>query len=164
MAKLKCSCCYTFLVCLLRYHACTISNECLYRGERERETETERERKRGREKEWRSYLFTQYIVTQARLIDSGKWIPCQDITLTKPLECGTLYPGLTWRWHKYSLAHIKSPPKTVFYRRPVTKKEHTRGQLIRSCVIKSAGWETCEQHVWKSELTTKFYDLDTDPI
>ena len=39
------------------------------------------------------YLFTQYIVTQARLIDSGKWILCQDITLPEPLDCGTLYPG-----------------------------------------------------------------------
>lgn len=139
VAKLKCSYCNTLLVCLFRYHACTISNECLYRGKRGRE----------RERGWGTYLFTQYIVTQAKLIDSGEWIPCQDITLTKPLECGTLYPVLIWCWHKYSLAHIKSPPQTTLYRWPATTKEYKRGQLIRSRVIKSAERKSHEQHVWK---------------
>ena len=50
-------------------HAPSAMNVCI------EERETEGGRERG------SYLFTQYIVTQARLIDSGKWIPCQDITL-----------------------------------------------------------------------------------
>lgn len=47
-------------------------------SEREREEEGGGNRKRERE----SYLFTQYIASEARLIDLGKWIPCQDITLT----------------------------------------------------------------------------------
>lgn len=36
------------------------------------------------------YRFAQCIVTQARLMDLAKWILCQDITLSSPLELGTL--------------------------------------------------------------------------
>lgn len=43
------------------------------------------------------YRFTQCIVTQARLMDPAKWILCQDITLSSPLEWGTLQPGPTRR-------------------------------------------------------------------
>lgn len=42
---------------------------------------SERERE-GIEKERESYLFTQYRASEAKLIDLGKWIPCQDITLS----------------------------------------------------------------------------------
>lgn len=61
-------------VCSGTMHAPSAMNVCIVR-ERER-GEREGEKERG------SYLFTQYIVTQARLIDLGKCIPCQDITLT----------------------------------------------------------------------------------
>lgn len=46
------------------------------------ERERERERVGGRQEKRESYLFTQYIASEARLIDLGKWIPRQDITLT----------------------------------------------------------------------------------
>lgn len=47
-----------------------------------REREREKEEERGRETKRESYLFTQYMASEAKRIDLGKWIQCQDITLT----------------------------------------------------------------------------------